>query len=58
MATAIAARSTGKAFGLVGGGETVAALHQTKMEQYVDFVSTAGGAMLAYLGGEPMPGLE
>lgn len=58
IATAVAARSTGKAYGLVGGGETVAALKQTKMEEYVDFVSTAGGAMLAYLGGDKMPGLK
>ena len=58
IATAVAARSTGKAFGLVGGGETVEALKQTKMEAYVDFVSTAGGAMLAYLGGDKMPGLK
>lgn len=58
IATSIAARSTGKAFGLVGGGETVEALKQTKMESYVDFVSTAGGAMLAYLGGDKMPGLK
>jgi len=58
IATAVAARSTGKAYGLVGGGETVEALKETKMEMYVDFVSTAGGAMLAYLGGSPMPGLK
>ena len=58
IATAVAARSTGKAFGLVGGGETVEALKQTKMESYVDFVSTAGGAMLSYLGGDKMPGLK
>jgi phosphoglycerate kinase len=58
IATAVAARSTGKAYGLVGGGETVEALKQTKMESYVDFVSTAGGAMLSYLGGEKMPGLK
>jgi phosphoglycerate kinase len=57
-AIAVAARSTGKAYGLVGGGETVEALKQTKMESYVDFVSTAGGAMLAYLGGDKMPGLK
>ena len=54
----IAARSTGRAFGLVGGGETVEALKMTKMEAYVDWVSTAGGAMLSYLGGEKMPGLK
>lgn len=58
IATAVAARSTGKAYGLVGGGETVEALKKTKMEEYVDFVSTAGGAMLSYLGGQKMPGLR
>lgn len=58
IALAIAARSTGHAFGLVGGGETVAALGETKMSEYVDFISTGGGAMLSYLGGEKMPGLD
>ncbi len=58
VGTVIAARSTGHAFGLVGGGETVEALKMTKMETYVDWVSTAGGAMLSYLGGEKMPGLK
>lgn len=58
IAIAVAARSTGKAFGLVGGGDTGEALKQTKMESYVDFVSTAGGAMLSYLGGSKMPGLK
>ncbi|MDD2681006.1 MAG: phosphoglycerate kinase [Patescibacteria group bacterium] len=58
IASIVAARSTGKAFGLVGGGETVEALKMTKMETYVDWVSTAGGAMLSYLGGEKMPGLK
>ncbi len=53
----VAARSSGKAYGLVGGGETVEALKLTKMEKYIDWVSTAGGAMLTYLGGEKMPGL-
>jgi phosphoglycerate kinase len=54
----IAARSHGKTFGLVGGGETLEALKMTKMENFVDWVSTGGGAMLAYLGGEKMPGLQ
>ncbi len=54
----IAARSRGKTFGVVGGGETLEALKMTKMEGYVDWISTGGGAMLAYLGGEKMPGLE
>lgn len=58
IARAIASRSKGRAYGLVGGGETVEALEMTQMEDYVDWISTAGGAMLAYLGGEKMPGLE
>lgn len=53
----IAARSRGVAWGVVGGGETVEAIELTKMSQYIDWISTAGGAMLAYLGGEKMPGL-
>jgi len=58
IARVVAARSTGQAFGAVGGGETIEALKLTKMEHYIDWVSTGGGAMLAYLGGEPMPGLK
>ncbi len=58
IASLIAARSSGRAYGVVGGGETVAALELTKMSEYVDWVSTAGGAMLSYLGGAKMPGLS
>lgn len=54
----IAARSSGRAYGVVGGGETIEALRLTKMSHYVDWVSMAGGAMLSYLGGEKMPGLS
>lgn len=58
IARFVASRSTGSAFGAVGGGETIEALKMTKMEHYIDWVSTGGGAMLTYLGGEPMPGLK
>lgn len=58
IASAVAARSKGPSYGVVGGGETVTALKMTKMEEYVDWVSTAGGAMLAFLGGAKMPGLK
>lgn len=58
IARAIAARSRGRAFGVVGGGETVDALKMTGMENYVDWVSTGGGATLAYLSGQKMPGLN
>lgn len=54
----IATRASGRAFGLVGGGETVTALNLTKMAEHVDWISTAGGAMLTYLGGGKMPGID
>jgi phosphoglycerate kinase len=57
IARLIASRSSGRAYGVVGGGETVAALKITKLDGYVDWVSAAGGAMLTYLGGGKMPGL-
>lgn len=58
VARLVATRAGGKAYGLVGGGETIEALKLTKMEEYIDWVSTAGGAMLTYLGGGKMPGLS
>ena len=58
IARLIAARSRGRAFGVVGGGETVEALRLTRSAGYVDWVSTGGGAMLSFLAGQPMPGLK
>lgn len=58
IARLVASRSKGHAYGIVGGGETVEALKLTKMFDDVDWVSTGGGAMLTYLGGEKMPGLK
>jgi 3-phosphoglycerate kinase len=58
IARLVAAQSGGKAFGAVGGGETVDALKMSKMFEYVDLVSTGGGAMLEYLAGGKMPGLD
>ena len=57
IARLVAARSRGRAFGIVGGGETVEALKMSKMGEYVDFISSGGGAMLSYLGNKEMPGL-
>lgn len=58
LARMIAARSKGRAYGVCGGGETVESLKLSGMMEYVDWVSTAGGAMLSYLGGAKMPGLK
>lgn len=58
IARALAARSSGPAYGVVGGGETIEALKLSKMAEYIDWVSTGGGALLSYLAGERLPGLE
>lgn len=47
-----------KSFSVVGGGETVEFLRKNKMDKYFDFVSTGGGAMLEFLAGEKLPGIE
>jgi 3-phosphoglycerate kinase len=46
------------AFTLIGGGETVEILEKKNLLDQVSFVSTGGGAMLEYLSGNPMPGIE
>lgn len=58
MANVIGGRSRGKAFGVVGGGETIDALQKSKMVNAVDWASTGGGASLSFLGKEKMPGLK
>lgn len=58
LGSLVASQSRGKTFGVVGGGETIEAINMTKMQGYIDWVSTGGGAMLSYLGGEDMPGLK
>lgn len=47
-----------RAFSLVGGGESVQVLEENNMMSKISFVSTGGGALLEYLGGGPMPGLD
>ena len=46
-----------RAFSVVGGGETVMLISQLGLLKKFDFVSTGGGAMLAYLAGEKLPGI-
>jgi phosphoglycerate kinase len=45
-------------FSVVGGGDTVRALSEMGLLTAFDHVSTGGGAMIAFLEGAPMPGLE
>ena len=44
-------------FSVVGGGDSVAAIRQGKLESRFDHISTGGGASLALVGGQVMPGL-
>ena len=46
------------AFSVVGGGETVEFLDKQGMINKFSHVSTGGGAMLAYLAGDKLPGIE
>jgi len=46
-----------KAFSLVGGGHTVAAVEQFGLEKKMSYISTAGGALIEFLMGEKLPGV-
>jgi phosphoglycerate kinase len=45
------------AFKVIGGGDTISAVDKLHLLDKFDFVSTGGGAMLAFLSGESLPGL-
>ena len=47
-----------RAFSVVGGGETVEFLAKQGMIEKFSWISTGGGAMLAYLAGDRLPGLD
>ena len=46
------------AYKIAGGGDTISALDKLGIIGKFDFVSTGGGAMLAFLSGQRLPGLE
>jgi phosphoglycerate kinase len=57
IAEAVAEATANGAFSLVGGGDSVAALHKSGKADEVSHVSTGGGATLEYLQGNILPGV-
>lgn len=49
IAQAIASRSKGPCFGVVGGGDTLPIVERSGMGDWIDHVSTGGGAMLEFI---------
>ncbi|MCS3643931.1 phosphoglycerate kinase [Salinibacter ruber] len=58
IAEAMADATDDGAFSVVGGGDSVSALTRSGCDDRVSHVSTGGGALLTFLEGAPLPGVE
>ncbi|PSQ74411.1 MAG: phosphoglycerate kinase [Bacteroidetes bacterium QH_7_64_110] len=58
IAEAVADATDDGAFSVVGGGDSVSALSQSGCTDRISHVSTGGGALLTFLEGAPLPGIE
>ena len=58
VAEAVADATDAGATSVVGGGDSVSALARTGVTDRISHVSTGGGAMLTFLEGAPLPGVD
>ncbi len=58
IAKAVAAATDNGATSIVGGGDSVAAIHQSGVADKISHISTGGGASLEFLAGRKLPGVE
>jgi phosphoglycerate kinase len=58
VAEAVAEATDDGAFSVVGGGDSVSALARSGYTDRISHVSTGGGAMLTFLEGASLPGIE
>jgi len=58
IAEKVADATSKGAYSLIGGGDSVAAINKYKLADKVSYVSTGGGAMLEFIEGKVLPGVQ
>ncbi len=56
-ARVLEAIASSRAFSLVGGGHSIAAVEKLGLSKKMSYISTAGGALIEFLMGEQLPGI-